>query len=533
MQLNRIKYKLIIGIGIIAVLPALPLSYLFQNMIEKLFDLGLNNRVEVALDAAIGISRTLIQSEKQISLKHTRQFSEDPVVLGLLRKYSLRQLSANDVNKPTLLKLLESNKLDGVIIFDYSLQPIILSTIYDHHNILNNLQDTVFARERISTNSEYIDYRERDHFLITGIPLNLPNQQRGVILSAAPVDPALYEKSENILSAVQFYKTFNADSETIKTSFFYTFLFIYVILICFSIGLGFFFSSVMTHPIKNLAFGTEQISKGNLDYRINMKPRNDEIGQLMLSFNQMVQNIKREQDRVLYLEKMETWREIAQRLAHEIKNPLTPIQLTVQQLKDSYQGEDPDYKKTLAECYEIIGEEIQSLRNLTKEFSEFARMPSLSFKPVSLNRIINDVVAFYANVTFKLSLNKDLPDAEVDAEAVRRVIINLVDNALSATHGIPDAQIMISTQSIKGFVRMIISDNGHGIPKENLEKIFEPHFSTKTSSMGLGLAIVKSIIDEHRAVMAVDSIEHFGTTFTIDFRLKAPNLFDNLYKEDL
>lgn len=276
----------------------------------------------------------------------------------------------------------------------------------------------------------------------------------------------------------------------------------------------------MTHPIKNLAHGTEQISKGNLDYQINMRPRNDEIGLLMSSFNQMVQSIKQEQERVLYLEKMATWREIAQRLAHEIKNPLTPIQLTVQQIKDSYKGEDLKFRRILDECYEIIEEEIQSLRNLTKEFSEFARMPSLSFKPTDINQIVRDVVAFYANISFKLDLQKKLPFAEIDAEAVKRVIINLVDNALAATAGKSDAKITISTLTTESMIRLTVSDNGHGIPKENLAKIFEPHFSTKSSSMGLGLAIVKSIIEEHKASISVDSIENHGTTFTIDLELK-------------
>ncbi|MBL7958645.1 HAMP domain-containing protein [bacterium] len=528
MRLNKIKYKLIAGIGIIAILPAIPLSYLFQNMIDKLFSLRLNNRIETALEDAVDISRTLIQNEKKTSLKNTRQFIENPMALSLLRKYTSRQLNKNDVIDLVNLKLLEANKLDGVVIYDNSLEQIFLSTVYEHRDIVNALKDTLFARNRLLTNSESVDHREAEHLLVTGIPVALPNQQRGVILSVVVITPGFYGKTESVLTALQFYKTFDVESENIKASFFYAFLSVYFVIICLSIGLSMFFSAVMTHPIKNLALGTEQISKGNLDYQINIKPRNDEIGQLMVSFNQMVQNIKQEQGRILYLEKMSAWREIAQRLAHEIKNPLTPIQLTVQQIKDSYKGNDPKYKKILEECYEIVDEEIQSLRNLTNEFSEFARMPSMSFKPAQLNHIIKDVVAFYANVRFKLLLQDDLPTAELDAEAVKRIIINLVDNSLSATGGKPDSQITISTRSSETTIRLIISDNGHGIPKENLVRIFEPHFSTKTSSMGLGLAIVKSMIEEHKGQIEVDSIENLGTTFTIDFKIKAPNLFDNV-----
>lgn len=527
MFLNKIKNKLIISIAVIAIIPAIPLSFLFQNMMDKLFNLGLNHRIELALQDAVDISRSLVQKEKKSSLKNTRQFMESPQLIALLRKYTSRQLRQTDIDDLRQLELIEKNKLDGAVVYDIHMQELFLNTVYAQSDILRSLRDTSFARERIRTNSEYVEYREGEHLLITGIPIAMPDQQPGVILSATLINPEFYQKSENILSALQFYKTFYVESENIQLSFLYAFLSVYVVLILFSLALGVFFSSIMTHPIKNLAEGTVQISKGNLDYQINLKPRNDEIGQLMVSFNQMVQSIKQEQERVLYLEKMATWREIAQRLAHEIKNPLTPIQLTVQQIKDSYKGDDPKFRKVLEECYDIIEEEIQSLRNLTKEFSEFARMPSLSFKPVDLNQIIRDVVAFYANISFKLDLQKKLPAAEVDPEAVKRVIINLVDNALAATAAKPDAQIMIATLATESLIRLSISDNGHGIPKENLSKIFEPHFSTKSSSMGLGLAIVKSIIEEHKAVINVDSIENLGTTFTIDFRIKAPTLFDN------
>ncbi len=527
MFLNKIKNKLIISIAVIAIFPAIPLSFLFQNMMDKLFNLGLNRRIEFALQDAVDISRSLIQKEKKASLKNTRQFLENPLVINLLRKYASRQLRQADLNDLAQSGLVERNKLDGAAIYDIHMQELFVNSVYTQNDIIKSLRDTLFARERIATNSEFVDYREREHLLITGIPVALPDQQPGVILSATLINPEFYHKSESILSALQFYKTFYVESEHIQQSFLYAFLFVYIILIMLSLAVGIFFSSIMTHPIKNLAHGTEQISKGNLDYQINMRPRNDEIGLLMSSFNQMVQSIKQEQERVLYLEKMATWREIAQRLAHEIKNPLTPIQLTVQQIKDSYKGEDLKFRRILDECYEIIEEEIQSLRNLTKEFSEFARMPSLSFKPADINQIVRDVVAFYANISFKLDLQKKLPFAEIDAEAVKRVIINLVDNALAATAGKSDAKITISTLTTESMIRLTVSDNGHGIPKENLAKIFEPHFSTKSSSMGLGLAIVKSIIEEHKASISVDSIENHGTTFTIDFRIKAPTLFDN------
>jgi nitrogen fixation/metabolism regulation signal transduction histidine kinase len=207
-------------------------------------------------------------------------------------------------------------------------------------------------------------------------------------------------------------------------------------------------------------------------------------------------------------------------MAHEIKNPLTPIQLTVQQIKDAYHGDDENYKKILKECSGIIEEEIQSLKNLTKEFSDFARMPSLSPKPTSLNQLVKDVTAIYASTPFRILLEDGTAMVEIDAEAIKRVLINLIDNGLAALANKANGLITLTTQDRNEHIRLMISDNGHGIPKEHFHRIFEPHFSTKSTGMGLGLAIVKNILDEQKAEISVDSVENFGTTFTIDFKKK-------------
>ncbi|HNI10822.1 MAG TPA: ATP-binding protein, partial [bacterium] len=241
------------------------------------------------------------------------------------------------------------------------------------------------------------------------------------------------------------------------------------------------------------------------------------------ALNQMVQNLRDEQQRILQLEKTATWREMAQRMAHEIKNPLTPIQLTIQQIKDSYAGNDEKYRKLLTECTTIIEEEIETLRNLTKEFSDFARMPVVVLKPSSLNKLIEDIILMYAAIPFEKKLDDRLPFIPLDTEAFKRVLINLIDNALAAVSNKQDRLIRIATIDVNTHVQLIIADNGYGIPKSNLERIFEPHFSTKTTSMGLGLAIVKKIIEEHQGTISVDSIENLGTTFTITLPKENPS----------
>lgn len=241
MFLNKIKNKLIISIAVIAIFPAIPLSFLFQNMMDKLFNLGLNHRIEFALQDAVDISRSLIQKEKKASLKNTRQFLENPLVINLLRKYASRQLRQADINDLVRSDLVEKNKLDGAAIYDIHMQELFVNSVYTQNDIIKSLRDTLFARERIATNSEFVDYREREHLLITGIPVALPDQQPGVILSATLINPEFYQKSESILSALQYYKTFYVESENIQQSFLYAFLFVYIILIMLSLAVGIFF----------------------------------------------------------------------------------------------------------------------------------------------------------------------------------------------------------------------------------------------------------------------------------------------------
>ena len=246
----------------------------------------------------------------------------------------------------------------------------------------------------------------------------------------------------------------------------------------------------------------------------------DEVGDLVHSFNTMITTLKEKQDQVVSLEKMAAWREIARILAHEIKHPLTPIQLTVQHMKDKYEGDDPEYGKLLEECSEIVTDEIESLRTLVREFSEFARMPKLSLSHGDLNELVEEVRKLYPNNNISLELERTLPELNFDHEKMRRVVINLIENGLDSINekGVGDIQIRTSLEDNMAVIHY--SDTGNGILDEIREKIFEPYFSTKKSGMGLGLAIVKRIIEEHGGSISIESIEGKGTTFKIELPVK-------------
>jgi two-component system nitrogen regulation sensor histidine kinase NtrY len=526
MLFDKLKYRLIVGFVIIAVLPAIPLSLLFQNMTKKVFSAGFNSRVESALEDGMEFSQQVLDKENRIFTENARHFTESIELKTFLFRYLNRSLSKSDYDSFLKSDLFERYQLDGAAIYDHQQQMIFKALIVSDPLMDKSLQDSASIAEALRLNKPQTHYIENAHHFLIAVPL-LSNQQIAVFTAVRMVEAPLAQKLDNIFSVLQFYRTFESERKDTIQSFVYTFVLTYSVFLVLSIGLGIFFSNIMTNPIHTLALGTHEISSGNLDYHIDMKPRKDEIGKLMTSFNQMVTSIKQERERVIYLEKMAAWREIAQRMAHEIKNPLTPIQLTVQQIKDAYHGDDENYKKLLNECSGIIEEEIQSLKNLTREFSDFARMPSLSPKPTLLNQLIKDVAAIYASTPFRIQLDDTASAIEIDPEAVKRVLINLIDNALAALVGKPNGLITITTQNRDEHVRLLISDNGHGIPKEHFHRIFEPHFSTKSTGMGLGLAIVKNILDEQKAEISVHSVENFGTTFTIDFKKTFSIFSDN------
>jgi len=240
----------------------------------------------------------------------------------------------------------------------------------------------------------------------------------------------------------------------------------------------------------------------------------DEIGELSKAFNLMVEDLRRQQDQVIALEKMAAWREVARVLAHEIKNPLTPIQLMVQQIQDGVEAETGEDAQAIRECTDIINEEIEKLRSLVREFSDFARAAELHRRPAQLNELVADVAQLYPQQNLATTLAPGLPLANLDWDAMRRVLINLVENALQSA-----PQVSVHLQTLFGpdeqFVELRVADTGEGIPPEHVERIFEPYFSTKKTGTGLGLAIVKRIIVEHNGTIEVASERAEGSTFTL------------------
>ena len=219
-------------------------------------------------------------------------------------------------------------------------------------------------------------------------------------------------------------------------------------------------------------------------------------------------------------QKVAAWREVARRLAHEIKNPLTPIQLSAERLRRHFSGASSQARALVDECTTTIIGEVESLKGLVDEFSQFARMPSPRTVPTDLAQLITDTMALYdgifADVRFASRFDPEVPLVRLDPEQIRRVVINLVDNAIEAMERSGDIAVESQLDPSNAIVRVVVSDNGPGIPPAEREKLFLPYYSTKRRGSGLGLAIVRRIIAEHGGSIEVGDNAPQGTRFTIE-----------------
>ncbi len=284
---------------------------------------------------------------------------------------------------------------------------------------------------------------------------------------------------------------------------------------------GLVFARRFSRRLSRLSGATKRVAAGDLDVAVPTRAR-DEIGQLNSAFNDMVAELRRNRAQIAYLQKISAWQEVARRLAHEIKNPLTPILLSVQQAQEKYDGDDPKYRKLLDEAAEIVNEEVDGLRRLVEAFSAFAKLPRVQPEPARVSAVVDDLRRSLGEreAEGELDWTPPVPEFElqVDRLLFRRVLVNLVENAFQAAEETGERpKVTISARHLvhSGVALIILTDNGPGIPEELRDRIFDPYFTTKGSGTGLGLAIVKKIVLEHGGSIDLETPPEGGSRFTI------------------
>ncbi len=462
-----------------------------------LFNFGIQNYFDKQITKAVNNSYDVAKNY----LEESKENVKSDVILmsvGLNRASSFYYSNQNRFNQ-----ILKSEKIlrrvDDVYLID-SLGNILISDVRD-----------ITDQFIVPSDEDYDQALEGKPVFVTNNLINkttamtkLTSLVDTYLYISRNIDPEILRYLEETEQAVSFYYSVENSQTGIKVTFAIIYIIVVTLLLFLSTSIAITFASRLTKPIVNLIAASEAISKGTLDIKVPNIEEDEEFKLLNKNFNSMIDRLKRQQDKLLATERHEAWESVARKLAHEIKNPLTPIQLSIDRLREKYSskitGESVEFEKYL----ETINRQIKDIENLVNEFSNFARMPRPIFKKINLIDIINNSVDF-AKITSKNKINVIFNKKKFiingDSEQLNRVFINLIKNSeesfLELIEKNPSfkGKIDIEIFNNNDYIVVRITDNGTGI--SDTKKVMTPYFTTKKKGTGLGLPIVNKIINEH------------------------------------
>jgi two-component system, NtrC family, nitrogen regulation sensor histidine kinase NtrY len=278
----------------------------------------------------------------------------------------------------------------------------------------------------------------------------------------------------------------------------------------------------ITRPVEELADGAREVATGRWDTRIDVRGT-DEIGQLGTAFNDMTRTLALQKEKLLQTERVAAWRELARRLAHELRNPLFPMQITVENMQRAKQLEAKQFLEVFNESTATLKTELANLNTIVGRFSDFSKMPTPQFGKVNVNEVLRSAVRLFEaqfnavgkpTITTEFFLTEPLPEIDADADLLHKAFQNLVLNALDAMPA--GGTLTLRTFERERNIRIEVADTGKGLTPEECSRLFTPYYTTKQQGTGLGLAIVQAVVSDHHGTISVTSDEGRGTSFKID-----------------
>ena len=490
---SQTNLKYISIFSLFTVMPSLIVAifslFIFNFGVQNYFD----KQITKAVNNSFDVAKNYLEESKENVLSDLILMS-----VGLNRASNLYYSNPNRFkNIMRSEKLLR--KIDDIYLID-SLGNILLSDVRD-----------ITEEFIIPSDEDYNQVLEGKPVFITD---SLDNKTTAMTKLSSLVDTYLYISRDidtEILrylneteQAVSFYYSVENSQTGIKVTFAIIYIIVVTLLLFLSTSIAITFASRLTKPIVNLISASDSISKGALDVKVPYVDTDEEFKQLNQNFNLMIERLKEQQDKLLTTERYEAWESVARKLAHEIKNPLTPIQLSIDSLREKYKdklsNETQDFEKYL----ETINRQIVDIEKLVNEFSNFARMPRPILKKIDVIQIINKSLDFIKMISkFSINLIKKTNNTHIngDEDQLNRVLINLIKNSgesfLEKTKKDPNfkGNIDIEINDNNEYIIIKLTDNGTGIT--DAKKAMTPYFTTKETGTGLGLPIVNKIINEH------------------------------------
>jgi len=504
LALTRFERKIVAAIAAVALVPLLGALLLGEAVLREQYRIGVNPRVRAQLEDALEVYQTLF-----VTLRIDAERTADAVALD----WRLHEaIQANDPERV-------SGLLDSALERYSNVARV----------VVQSPRGTVLARssraDRLDTRAMRLLRFDRDVAGQSG-----PRVSVTVATSAARFRD--YQKAGEI---VEVFRRLEAGTTYFSRAYLAIYSALLLSVIVLAMALGIVLSRRVTRRVAILAEATQRVGAGDLSVQVPTGS-SDEVGELTRAFNEMVRDMRESRERIDYLQRIGAWQEFARRLAHEIKNPLTPIQLAVQELHRSYAGDDPRYRRMLEDSRAIVEEEIATLRRLVGEFSAFAKLPEARLEAADLGDFVRDASRTLGAID-EDSIAAPLPDVEIRVDAagdplpvridtmmLKRCLDNLVRNAVQAVHGARrgDGLVVVATRLEGAHALVEVRDNGPGVPVGARARVFDPYYTTKADGTGLGLAIVKKVVLEHGGDIECREAPEGGATFQIRLPLARP-----------
>ncbi|TGL74079.1 LIC_11548 family sensor histidine kinase [Leptospira jelokensis] len=518
---SSIRYRLTLAFLFVALVPSLPIFILSSNLTGRLIE----GFYQVDISNALRSANHFIDS---IEKENETSFLE------IVKKFRSLILKDNSDSVSIFQQgiksgLFEKNEFYLAYIEKDKVQ-------FESKNLYRYFSVLEFTETK--ENGIYLSryYSSDKSYLVAQFSIN---KEESVIV-AQRIHRGLESDVFNIINATSTYEKVSLWKEKIPFSVRITIASFSFSMFLIAILFSFLFARRISKPIINLANATKKVSLGESDIRLE-KTEEGEMGILIDSFNQMVSDLKAKSDELMHTQRIAAWKEVAQRMAHEIKNPLTPIQLSAQRIQRKFQNpKKENLESVIFDATETIIGQVRVLEHLVKEFSEFARMPVPVLINQHINPILEEAVALFRDTTdidFELKLAENLPEVFLDKRLFLGVVNNLIKNAVEAILsqdntkeemdilGVRRKKIRVMSKLQKKALRksivIEIDDSGPGLKEEWREKIFEPYFSTKEKhGSGIGLAIVQKTIIDHHGHISVENSKLGGCKFRIELPLE-------------
>jgi two-component system nitrogen regulation sensor histidine kinase NtrY len=493
---SRTSLNYVLQFSLFAFIPSLIVAVfslvLFNVGLQKYFD----QKITSAVNNSYEVARNYIEESK-------KSVETDVLLIGFdLSRYSGVFFSNPNRFNQIIRTQKELRKIDEVYLIDSSGNILVANT--------NNPEDE-FTTPSEGEFDQALEGKavsiDRSIENKTAVMIKLNNFIDTYLFVSKNIEPKLLQYLDDTEEAVNFYYTVENNRTGIKITFAIIYIIVVAMLLFLTIVFAITFAGRLTEPIVNLISASKSISSGQLDSKVPDIESDEEIKTLNKNFNNMIERLKKQQDKLLDSERYSAWETVARKLAHEIKNPLTPIQLSIDRLRSKYSEKLKDEKKDFINYLETINRQIKDIEGLVNEFSDFARMPLPILKKTNVLETVNRAIEFYkmSNKDLKIELKNSLKEKHFingDNEQLYRVFLNLIKNSIEAIQEkkqkVTNLQGKINIEIIKNKEYIVIKmlDNGTGF--NDIKNITKPYFTTKREGTGLGLPIVTKIINEHK-----------------------------------